>query len=468
MAIEEIEKSSISPLDTSSRKLFEHKRVYNEKDSQETMEQSMIDIIENRQLYGKINLDRRLVYLSESKLSLVNSEDADQPIYLIDFVQEAFKNFRNYMRRAALAKRIDIDKSILFRLQPVRGWISPHKTYHEIMNIIYLSFYNEYITKMGRNENILNFKTFMVEFMNYTKSLSKEYGLPFTFSGFIMHSNCAPHSSGLIIDLYKTDHNDDVSKNNLFLEDRHFDFYKENAKKFGFVVDKNAPWRLIADLSSINMKRLMHDRGINYNNFFKNYFYETIDYDINIMKEYIVGFYNSLVQARPFVRKTEYCSKQKKTLSQIIERKTTSLNILESKYSSKYWLEKYVELRASETKSKLDQQDMKRITKDIMIMSRKLDNRRIMVYIDNVIKKKSNIDVKLFTQEDWVDFVYTAPNKFILAAPVQTATIAETTEIELSEDVETIATQAQAATEESLATATAPGGSLGFQGDSTT
>jgi hypothetical protein len=417
LAIEEIEKSSISPDDTSSRKLFEHRKVYNDKDSQDVVGTALLDIVNNRQLYGKLNLERRLVYLSESKLALVNSADATQPIYLVDFVQQAFKNFRNYMRRAALTKRIDIDKSTLFRMQPVRGWISPHETYHEIMNIIYLSFYNEYLTKMGRNENILNFETFMVEFMNYAKSLSSEYDLPLTFSGFIMHSNYPPHSSGLIIDLHRADHNDDVSKNNLFLEDRHFDFYKENAKKFGFVVDKNAPWRLVADLSSSAMKKLMHTRGTNYNNFFKNYFYETIDYDVGILKQYIVGFYNSLVQTRPFVKKTEYCTAQKKTVSQVMERKTTSLEILENKYSSNYWLEKYVELRAAETRSKLNQQDMNRITKNIMIMSRKVDNRRIMLYIDDLIQKNSTINMNMFKQEDWQDFEYIppAPNNFVAA-----------------------------------------------------
>ena len=434
MAIPRIEKSSIKPADSSARKLFEHRTVYMQEDSQIIQGPALVDITNIRQLYGKVAPNRKIIYLSESKLSLVTSDNSSQPIYLVDFVASAFKNFRNYMRRAALAKRINVERSELFKLQPARGWTSPHKIYHGMMEEIYLSFYNEHITKNKINENIRDFPSFIKEFMNYLTPLAVESGVPFTFSGFLMNKNCPPHASGLIIDLSSSDHNDDVSKNSLFLEDTHFDFYRETAKKFGFVIDKNAPWRLVADLSSSSMKKYMFEEGTEYKNVFQSYFYKAIDYDLGILKQHFQGFYNSLVSSRPYTRNTEYCTRQRKTISKIHERRQILTGPANKDYSDSFWLETYLSLRLTETNSTVSEASLDLIKKNIMRMLRKLDIETVMGYIDDIIQKNSSIMVKLFEQEYWKDFIYVPPNKFSLISPTETSSPSEATEIQVKQD----------------------------------
>lgn len=406
LAIRRIEKSSIKPTDTSARKLFEHRKVYAREDSRTIQGPELLDIIDVRQMYGKVAPNRKIVYLSESKLMPVTSDNSSQPVYLVDFVATAFKHFRNYMRRAALAKRINIEKSELFKLQPARGWTSPHKIYHGMMQEIYVSFYNKHITKNKINENITDFASFTREFMNYLTVISAEFDVPFTFSGFVTSRSCPPHVSGLIVDLHSFDHNNDVFKNSLFLEDTHFNFFKDTAKKFGFVVDKNAPWRLIADLSSSAMKKYMFEEGVEYKNVFQNYFYKTSDNDLGIFKQYFQSFYNSLVSSRPYIRNTEYCTKQRKTISKIYERQAVSLETINKSYDSTYWMETYLVVRLGETNSNLSEESLDLVKKNIMRMNRKLDTASVMRYIDDVIQKNSSVIVKLFEQEDWQDFVY--------------------------------------------------------------
>lgn len=405
MALPKPTQSTITQSEQSSRKLFENKKVYKEQDSVFGPRTPLVDITEIRQFYGKLNADRRAIYISESNLKTVSSQQATQPIYLVNFVAKAFKHFRGHMQRAALTKRINVENSVLFNLQPARGWTSALKIHHGVVNTSYMSFIGDYITKDKINESILDFESFMSAFMSHTTSLARDFGLPLTLSGF-MNSSLAPaHSSGLIIDLYTFDHNNDQAKNELFLRDPYFVFYKNTAKKFGFVVDKNAPWRLIADLSSIAMKKYMYEEGQDYKTVFNNFFYEAIDYELNIFKQHAISFYNTLVGAKPTVRHTEFCTARNVTLSKTIERRP----LIEDKHSDSYWLEKYLLIRAAETKSNLQFNDIELAKINIMRMLRNVDMRKIMLYIDDLIQKNSTIDMNIFTQEEWQDFVYTPP-----------------------------------------------------------
>ena len=405
MALPKPDQSTVTQTERSSRLLFENKKVYKEKDSVLEFQEPLLDITDLRQFYGKINADRRAIYVSEYNLTTVSSNQATQPIFLVNFVARAFKQFRGHMQRAALSKMINVESSVLFRLQPARGWTSALKTHHSTVNESYISFTNSYIRTNKINESIVDFESFMKVFMEYTSSLAKDFGLPLTLSGFMNSSLSAPHCSGLVIDLYTFDHNDDLTKNKLFLEDTYFQFYKNTAKKFGFVIDKNAPWRLIADLSSIAMKKYMYEEGQDYKTVFGSFFYKAIDYELNLFKEHATSFYNSLVSINPFVRESKFCTARNITLSKTIERKP----VLEGEYSDAYWLEKYLLIRAAETRSNLKSNDIDLAKINIMRMLRVVDIGKIMVYIDDLIQDNSTIGMNMFEQESWQDFVYSPP-----------------------------------------------------------
>ena len=422
MAMNKPETSTITERETSTIELFENRKVYKEQDTLvDPDSQPLVDIIESRQMYGKINSDRRFIYLSEANLTPVSSQQSTETIFLVNFVAKALSDFRGHMQRAALSKRINAETSLMFNLQPARGWSSALSTYHGVMNQHYLSFYNDYIRENNINENIVDFDSFMKTFMRFARDRAFRYGMPFTLSGFLGSKYCAPHVSGLIIDLYTFNHNNDRAKNELFLQDEYFEFYKNTAKKFGFVIDKNAPWRLIADLSSIAMKKYMYREGVTYNAVFDNYYYRAVDRDLQLFKEYAIGFYNSLVATNPLVRKTSFCKAQLTTLQTTVERFPVSEDLIESeivlgaaqnknlKYPVTYWLDKYISLRMSETRSKLKMSDMELMKTNILRMQRVVDLRKVMMYIDDSIQNNSGISMNVFKQDDWKDFVYTPP-----------------------------------------------------------
>jgi hypothetical protein len=62
--------------------------------------------------------------------------------------------------------------------------------------------------------------------------------------------------SGLIIEIAEDDYDDDFNKGYKFL-DENFQLVANIAAQYGFLIDKNIPWRLVADISSPAMQEYM-------------------------------------------------------------------------------------------------------------------------------------------------------------------------------------------------------------------
>ena len=60
-------------------------------------------------------------------------------------------------------------------------------------------------------------------------------------------------SSGLAIEIANIDKSNDDMKFLFFLNSKNWDFYLNVAETFGFMVDVDVPWRLVADINSKQM-----------------------------------------------------------------------------------------------------------------------------------------------------------------------------------------------------------------------
>ena len=123
----------------------------------------------------------------------------------------------------------------------------------------YEVFIGTYIQDNNLHCQIETFEDFLKFFMLFMK----EYGttMPFTRTGFIASKYCPLNISGLIIDLENTSLGDDAKKISDLLSQPSFSFYISSAKNHGFLVDKNVPSRLVADMS--NPKMIEHMQKYN-------------------------------------------------------------------------------------------------------------------------------------------------------------------------------------------------------------
>ena len=74
-----------------------------------------------------------------------------------------------------------------------------------------------------------------------------------TNSSYMISRNSSPLASGLCLEVSDLDHSNDEDKSKHFLDDPNFQIYKILAADSGFAIDKNAPWRLVADIASEKM-----------------------------------------------------------------------------------------------------------------------------------------------------------------------------------------------------------------------
>ena len=399
----EPEESLAGSLTVSPWELFNYKKAYKNKDSKFDSGQELLDIRDGRQHYGKIDFKKDFVYPSEEFLLPIGDKN-NPPLFVINFVAKAFRELKKYMRRAALRKRVSIEKSEMFLMTPLLAWEPVHPNYHAYMDNIYLSFYNFFLQRDNNNQKIKDFKSFLDVFLPFIKNLTRQFDVCYTMSGFISSKACSPMIGGLMIDIYSGNCNNDIEKRKKFLEDPNFEFYRNTVKKFGFVIDKDIPWRLVADLSSSAMKKQLYKSGLKYEEVFEEYYYSSYNYDLDLMKKYLVIFYNSVVSASPVVKYSEFCAKKNRTVTKVIIRPKISNSEADELFSLEDWIKLYIDIRKEETNSRLSDEDRMLLVRDARRMKGKVDIYNIMGYINNAIRKNSRVNQVTFKQEAWPDF----------------------------------------------------------------
>ena len=116
-----------------------------------------------------------------------------------------------------------------------------------------------FLRSVGLNHNlslkITSLKTFVPIFLDFL--LDQGNSFPLTFSSFVMGAPSYTLESGLSFEVATFAHDSDEEKIKEFITHPYFEFYKNAALKYGFYIDMNAPWRLVANLSSPAMQKFM-------------------------------------------------------------------------------------------------------------------------------------------------------------------------------------------------------------------
>ena len=238
-----------------SKELFKQREIYRDLAYPDDLPDipQPIDVWYNKFLYGKVDPEGNAVFLNEDMLKKLPSEEGD--IFALNFVVDAFEDLQNYMAVAANRGKISTEDSKYFPVEPKRGWTSVQNRYFEHIDAIYQAFTSTYLGLKENNKKLVTFKDFMDIFWTYIKEIQPDF--PFTRTGFIMSHYCPIATTGLVVEVSDDDHGDDEIKFEDFINDDNFFFFVAAARRFGFRVDKNAPWRLIADVKSETMQDYM-------------------------------------------------------------------------------------------------------------------------------------------------------------------------------------------------------------------
>lgn len=372
----------------------------------------------NYQHYGRINSDLMSIYPKNS--GLVNIGNSQNPIYVLDFVADAYEDLALDILLFIQRKRVP-SFSIINSLMPQNGVENVSSLYLNYMDQNY-SYLLDFINLNKRSKDIYDFESFLSVFVDFIDVITP--ARVFTKSSFVSSRSCSTKISGLVIDLLDADVNDDEFKFQKFINDDYFSCYVDYVKERGFIINKDCPWQIIADLTSPRMKYYYNQKIKNFvkenilneqvyyidcednyeecqeklknYNLFSNlidgtgnvYYYNIVnENDLYELKRYIGKMYNSFVEFDPFYEKLEI-KKNKNTISTnkiVFKRPILNLETFMKEDILKNWIKLYVFIKAREANCNWSQRKYLDVAEKAINLSKTLDTGHAMRYLESEI-----------------------------------------------------------------------------------
>ena len=368
-------------------------------------------------LYGRVDVCGDPIFLREDKLVEIFNGD-NGPLFIFDVIAEAYEEMQLQITRAEFLNRLNPDNSNIFPLVPAKTWRSVHQDYHEYLQTMYRSFSSGYLNKQI-DKKIIDYKSFEKEFINFYTMVRSAFA--FTRTDYITSGQSTPLMSGLMIEFSLGDHGDDEFKYNSYVNDELFELYTDITGRYGFAIDKNAPWRIIADLESQPMIDRFKRAGINNTqDFFQNYYYSSHLLDLETIASYMHKLWDSFATLYPVVKDADVSNCGPGLISNYIQRRRVSLREFLSVYKDKHWVSLYIKIRNLETNKSLPDVQIKLVTKNALDVLKYKGKDAALNYVQSVFGGFNNqvYSRKPLTEESIAATIQNVQNQ--VAAPTTT------------------------------------------------
>jgi len=273
------------------------------------------DLEREHYFYGRVDKEGDAIILDSNFLQGVESAEGANNL-VVDFVLEAFKSLKaNYRKvtRSGLLKTSVFYRNLKVHKSYPYGDLNTKYTNH--ITLMYKNFVDKYLSINRRADKIRNFKDFVKEFLRYSLRICHYY--PVTKTGFITSVHCSPFVGGMTLEVAPEQHgilNSAVLAK--YFDDDYFDFWVKHVAKFGFMVDKNAPWRLVFNVGSgyppKNPENLtggqlfMNKVGVSYENVFQYRYDKAYKTEVYNLQKEMLSLYKTFYQQYSTYEKEEF------------------------------------------------------------------------------------------------------------------------------------------------------------------
>ncbi len=347
-----------------ARELFEKKEFYAIDTTSD--HKNLVDFeFAEKMLYGRVDKFFQPIVVNDLILKpkrVPSDASTSQNVYALNFVVDVFEKLRKQFQKKATQRQISIEEDFLSELKAHRGYVNPNKVYNEHIT----SYTNAFETIINnRNIKFLNFKQFVYKLKPFlSKTLKKR---PFTLPAFVKSTYCPINVSGLVIEVADIKCDNDLEKIKKFYESKNWEFYLNACNNMGFMVDRNNPWRLVADIGSIEMATAYSAYGI-----------QSVD---EIMNSVYRKAHRGYLDTFKVVLYNMYTKLKKKRYTNLVEtdqggrRIVTEVPIEYSyqqfteDYDDAYFLKLYCTIRFMEEESHFSQPEQNRITDNVIELS---------------------------------------------------------------------------------------------------
>jgi hypothetical protein len=311
-------------------------------------EHNSVDYWYDNIYFGRIDQNQDAIYPDTGSVKRLDGKDE---VFAINFVADAFNSMRANVNERIRKGQILGSGILASGLSAKRGWRDPRKDYLSFIERLYSEILFPFLKAPEISEDILNFSDFVEQFTLFVE----RYILlrPYTMTEYITSNLGTPLYSGWAIELNDSlDHGEDISKIAVYINDSHFEAYRQIAATSGFNLDKNAPWRLVAIPQSPQIGIQMANNEVNIETMVEKLYRKPYLSDISDLKFYLKDFYNDFVKRKPTVHipiiKGE---NRKRSLTRVVNRDIMTEEQYQEEWESDnaFWIRLYIYVRAKET-----------------------------------------------------------------------------------------------------------------------
>ena len=176
--------------------------------------------------------------------NLKDSKDPTIAMGAVNFVATNFKLLSNDLSKASKSGKIYSKDKYLSDLKVYRAFESPQKKY-----AAYQSLYIEQLGELLRSGTFVytNLEEFLPLIMGIFENTL--YASPLTFPAFVKSKLNDIMSTGLAIEIADLKYSSDEEKIN-FVNGPNWQYFVNACDTYGFMIDANCPWRIVADINS--------------------------------------------------------------------------------------------------------------------------------------------------------------------------------------------------------------------------
>mgnify|MGYP003133378122 CR=1 FL=1 len=348
----------------SAFQLFNKKIVYSNA-AANTSYPNLIDFMAEKMMYGRVN--RLFVPITipqtRNKLKAFSSKSrTTQNLKALNFVVDAFNDLEQQFDKCRLLGKIDASDPYLSSLKVYKAYVDPRRRYQK-----YISKLNNVLIS-DPNIDSKNLKDFNMLADNMTKVMKNAGEVnPITYPAFIKSRKTPINVSGLAIEIANLDASNDNDKINLFVNSKNWQFYLNTCRTYGFMVDKNVPWRLVADIGSQPMLEYAKKYNLNNTNQILINCYETAAYSYyNSFTQNMLDLYYTMKPRS--INKLIECNGKTK-VKRIKPKEYKNTERLQKSYGQENFLVLYCKLRFSEEESKYTEQEMNSLINEVIQIS---------------------------------------------------------------------------------------------------
>ena len=330
-------------------------------------------------LYGRVNRNFISMEPNESLTtfeSLRQSDNKTGRVKVMSFVALAFNMLNRHFERSAQIGKIRKSDPYLSTLKPYEGY--------QNSNIAYSNYFNTMISAMSRvktekGSKITNFN----EFVDFLKDFSQSVGntFPITKTGFIRSRYNSVMNNALSIEISDLVYENDDQKITDFVKSPNFEYYLNACNSFGFMVDINAPWRIVADLDSVAMRDFASRFGYPNTDAVISVAFRTVhDAYFRNLSSQLLNLYNQL--SNKFIDIDKCTGK-----AIIIKPEQYTLEQINKLYNQNYFIKLYCTLRFLEEEDKHSKAKQDLIITDTVNLSSTKNLRTALAYFERFVSQ---------------------------------------------------------------------------------